>query len=103
MLYYQAELRQYAVAGTANKNEYDLGFFVKYGDGGVDISPIKIATHLSVLWATRNAREEENLADVVIQVNAKGISLYDLSKSRELLRRGRKAAEDKLPEIRALR
>jgi NTE family protein len=63
---------------------------------------IKIATHLSVLWATRNAREEEKLADVVIQVNAKGISLYDLSKSRELLRRGRKAAEDKLPEIRAL-
>ncbi len=63
---------------------------------------IKIATHLSVLWATRNAREEEKLADVVIQVSAKGVSLYDLSRSRELLRRGRKAAEDKLPEIRAL-
>ncbi len=63
---------------------------------------IKIATHLSVLWATRNAREEEKLADVVIQVNAKRISLYDLSKSRELLRRGRKATEDKLQEIRAL-
>jgi NTE family protein len=63
---------------------------------------IKIATHLSVLWASRNAREEEKLADVVIQVNAKGIALYDLSKSRELLRRGRKATEDKLPEIRAL-
>jgi NTE family protein len=64
---------------------------------------IRIATHLSVLWATRNAREEEKLADVVIQVNAKGLSLYDLSKSRELLRRGRKATEDKLPAIRALR
>ncbi len=63
---------------------------------------IKIATHLSVLWATRNAREEEKLADVVIQVNAKGISLYDLSKSHELLRRGKKATEGKLPEIRAL-
>ena len=63
---------------------------------------IKIATHLSVLWATRNAREEEKLADVVIQVNVKGISLHDLSKARELLRRGRKAAEDKIPEIRAL-
>lgn len=63
---------------------------------------ITIATHLSMLWATRNAREEEKLADVVIQVNARDISLYDLSKSKELLRRGRKAAEDKLPEIRAL-
>lgn len=63
---------------------------------------IKIATHLSVLWATRNAREEEKLADAVIQVNAKGIALFDLSKSRELLRRGRKAAEERLPEIRAM-
>jgi NAD+ synthase len=40
MLYYHAEVRNYAVMGTANKNEYDLGFFVKYGDGGVDTQPI---------------------------------------------------------------
>jgi NAD+ synthase len=40
MLYYHAESRNYAVIGTANKNEHDLGFFVKYGDGGVDVSPI---------------------------------------------------------------
>jgi len=40
MLYYHAELRNFAVMGTANKNEHDLGFFVKYGDGGVDLQPI---------------------------------------------------------------
>jgi NAD+ synthase len=40
MLYYHAELRNYAVVGSANKNEHDLGFFVKYGDGGVDLCPI---------------------------------------------------------------
>jgi NAD+ synthase len=39
-LYYHAESRNYAVIGTANKNEHDQGFFVKYGDGGVDIQPI---------------------------------------------------------------
>jgi NAD+ synthase len=39
-LYYHAELRNQAVIGTANKNEHDQGFFVKYGDGGVDIQPI---------------------------------------------------------------
>lgn len=39
-LYYQAEARSFAVIGTANKNEHDLGFFVKHGDGGVDVSPI---------------------------------------------------------------
>jgi NAD+ synthase len=39
-LYFHAEARQYAVIGTANKNEHDQGFFVKYGDGGVDIQAI---------------------------------------------------------------
>jgi NAD+ synthase len=39
-LYYHAEARQFAVIGTANKNEHAQGFFVKYGDGGVDIQPI---------------------------------------------------------------
>ena len=57
MLYYHAELRNYAVVGTANKDEHDLGFFVKYGDGGVDVSPIvhlfktqvyQLARHLGV-------------------------------------------------------
>jgi NAD+ synthase len=40
MLYYHAELRNYAVIGTANKNEHDQGFFVKHGDAGVDVKPI---------------------------------------------------------------
>lgn len=40
MLYYHAELHNYAVIGTANRNEHEQGFFVKYGDGGVDIRPI---------------------------------------------------------------
>ena len=40
MLYYHAEVRHFAVVGTANKNEHEQGFFVKFGDGGVDIRPI---------------------------------------------------------------
>jgi NAD+ synthase len=40
-LYYHAEKRNYAVIGTANKNEHDQGFFVKYGDGGADLQPIR--------------------------------------------------------------
>ncbi len=63
---------------------------------------ISIATHLSALWASRNAREEEKLADVAIHVNAKGIPIYDISKAKELLKRGKKAAEEKLEEMRAL-
>jgi NAD+ synthase len=40
-LYHHAERRNYAVMGTANKDEYDLGFFVKFGDGGADLCPIQ--------------------------------------------------------------
>lgn len=40
-LYYYAGLHGYLVAGTGNKVEdFGVGFFTKYGDGGVDISPI---------------------------------------------------------------
>ncbi|MBN1872929.1 MAG: NAD(+) synthase [Anaerolineae bacterium] len=41
MLYYHAELRNYVVVGTPNKNEHDQGFFVKWGDGGYDVAPIR--------------------------------------------------------------
>ncbi len=40
-LYYFAALLGYLVAGTGNKVEdFGIGFFTKYGDGGVDLSPI---------------------------------------------------------------
>lgn len=40
-LYYFAALEGYLVAGTGNKVEdFGLGFYTKYGDGGVDLSPI---------------------------------------------------------------
>jgi len=40
-LYYFAALQGYLVAGTGNKVEdFGVGFYTKYGDGGVDISPI---------------------------------------------------------------
>lgn len=40
-LYYFAGLENKLVAGTGNKVEdFGVGFFTKYGDGGVDLSPI---------------------------------------------------------------
>jgi NAD+ synthase len=40
-LYYYAQLHSYLVVGTGNKVEdFGIGFYTKYGDGGVDISPI---------------------------------------------------------------
>ena len=40
MLYYYAEINNYAVIGTGNKDEHGQGFFVKFGDGAVDLKPI---------------------------------------------------------------
>jgi len=40
-LYYFAGIHNYLVCGTGNKVEdFGVGFFTKYGDGGVDLSPI---------------------------------------------------------------
>ena len=40
MLYYFANTLGYLVAGTGNKSELTVGYFTKYGDGGVDILPL---------------------------------------------------------------
>ncbi len=39
-LYYYAQERNYLVLGTGNKSELTIGYFTKYGDGGVDLEPI---------------------------------------------------------------
>jgi NAD+ synthase len=40
MLFYYADLLNFAVVGTPPKNEHDLGFFVKNGDGAMDVKPL---------------------------------------------------------------
>ena len=39
-LYYFANNLNYLVIGTGNKSELSVGYFTKYGDGGVDILPL---------------------------------------------------------------
>jgi len=57
MLYYYAEKNHFVVAGTTNKSELIQGYYVKYGDGGVDIEPLaeiyktqvyQISNHLGI-------------------------------------------------------
>lgn len=48
-LYYFAGMRKLVVAGTGNKIEdFGIGFYTKYGDGGVDINPIADLTKSEV-------------------------------------------------------
>jgi NAD+ synthase len=39
-LYYLAQLHRGLVVGTGNKTELSIGYFTKYGDGGVDLLPL---------------------------------------------------------------
>jgi NAD+ synthase len=39
-LYYLANRLKYLVVGSSNRDELSLGYFTKYGDGGVDIQPL---------------------------------------------------------------
>jgi NAD+ synthase len=39
-LYYIANQLRYMVAGSSNRSEISVGYFTKYGDGGVDIMPL---------------------------------------------------------------
>lgn len=58
-LYYLAQTNAYLVVGTGNKIEdFGIGFYTKYGDGGVDINPVadllksevyQLAKHLSIV------------------------------------------------------
>ncbi len=48
-LYYFAGIHRFLVAGTGNKVEdFGVGFYTKYGDGGVDLSPIADLTKSEV-------------------------------------------------------
>lgn len=60
-LYYFAGINSYLVVGTGNKVEdFGVGFYTKYGDGGVDVSPIadlmksEVRTLASYLGVTQN-------------------------------------------------
>ncbi len=72
-LYYFAGINNCLVAGTGNKVEdFGIGFYTKYGDGGVDISPIadlnktdvfEISKKLKVLNEIVKAKPTDGLWD----------------------------------------
>jgi NAD+ synthase len=60
--YFHGDARNYAVIGTPNRLEYELGFFVRGGDGLADLKPIahlyktqvyRLAEHLGVPTSIR--------------------------------------------------
>ena len=102
LLYLASNLDNLLVIGTGNRTELLLGYFTKYGDGGVDILPIgglyktqvrALARHVGVpegivekppsagLWAGQ--RDEEELGLSYEALDAVLHSIYDLGRSPE--------------------
>ena len=62
-LYFLANSLNHLVAGTGNRSELSIGYFTKYGDGGVDILPIG---HL-VKSEVRALARELNVPSAIIE------------------------------------
>ena len=99
-LYYFAGLHGLLVAGTGNKIEdFGVGFYTKYGDGGVDLSPIadllksevyELANHLNVIDAIQNAAPTDGLfGDSRTDEDQIGASYDELEWAMEMLDKGK--------------
>jgi NAD+ synthase len=61
-LYFVANTLNYLVAGTGNRSELSIGYFTKFGDGGVDLLPLGDLLKSEV----RTAAKELGVPDPVI-------------------------------------
>lgn len=115
-LYFFANLHNYIVLGTGNKSELLVGYFTKFGDGGVDLLPIagmykhqvvELAKLLGVpsavikkpasagLWPSQTDEAEMGLSyyelDSILQAIEKretgGVDPAKLSKVRDMIER----------------
>ena len=89
VLYYYSNLYNYLVAGTGNRSELKLGYFTKYGDGGVDIEPLgnlvklevkKIAKILNIPKKIINKSPSAGLWEGQKDENELGISYQKIDK-----------------------
>jgi NAD+ synthase len=63
-LYQIAQSNKALVVGTGNKVEdFGIGFYTKYGDGGVDISPIADCTKTQIWEMGRELRISKNIIE----------------------------------------
>ena len=101
-LYYFAGIHGLLVCGTGNKVEdFGVGFFTKYGDGGVDLSPIadlmksdvyKIGAHLNVPESILKATPTDGLfGDSRSDEDQIGASYDELEWAMKMIEEGKTA------------
>ena len=103
-LYYFAGLHRYLVAGTGNKVEdFGVGFYTKYGDGGVDLSPIadlmksevyQLAEHLNIPNSIMKAAPTDGLfGDSRTDEDQLGASYDELEWAMKMKENGKTSAD----------
>ncbi|MBL7950623.1 MAG: NAD(+) synthase [Flavobacteriales bacterium] len=108
-LYYLAGVNQSLVAGTGNKVEdFGVGFFTKYGDGGVDLSPIAdltksevytVAKELGIVESIMQAAPTDGLfGDSRTDEDQIGASYPELEWAMDLRNSGRDTAQLELSD-----
>jgi len=101
-LYYQAGIHSLLVVGTGNKIEdFGIGFYTKYGDGGVDVSPIadlmksevyQLAEYLGIPDSIRSALPTDGLfGDNRSDQEQIGANYDELEKAMKSHQNGKKA------------
>ncbi|MEN8123532.1 MAG: NAD(+) synthase [Bacteroidota bacterium] len=101
-LYYFAGLHSLLVAGTGNKVEdFGVGFYTKYGDGGVDLSPLadllksevyELAAYLKVPDSIQNAQPTDGLfGDSRTDEDQLGASYDELEWAMDMIENGKKS------------
>lgn len=88
-LYYYAAKKNYLVVGTDNWSELKVGYFTKYGDGGIDIAPLgrlvknevrELAKHLKIPERIINKSPSAGLWHGQTDEDEMGISYETLDK-----------------------
>jgi len=109
-LYLYANAKNYIVAGTGNKDEdHGIGYFTKYGDGGVDVSPIadfhksevyQLARALDVPSHILEAPPSAGLWDGQTDEDELGMTYDEIASASHQLDSGQPAADSLSPRQR---
>ncbi len=106
--YYHANSMNRLVAGTGNKSELMVGYFTKYGDGGVDFLPIgdlyktevfELARYLGVPEKIITKKPSAGLWVGQTDEDEMGISYAELDEILKAIERGEKRDDEKFRKV----
>jgi NAD+ synthase len=106
--YYHANMMNRLVAGTGNKSELMIGYFTKYGDGGVDFLPIgdlyktevfELARYLGVPEKIIKKKPSAGLWVGQTDEGEIGMSYAELDEILKAIERGEKWEDEKFRKV----